>query len=250
MVALVSVLVSDDQLIHRPIEQLIHVLTHTQSTISECYKERFLTTTIGFCAAALAIPLYELIIYPTTQKCIPEIKLHQKFISVVIMQIVRVMIIIAFDLIAYAEHHNRTTPECIFRYDQGALSSSFNSHWIAIVQLLDIISLTVLSISGIDFFASQAPYSMRGLIIGTGYGSIFVFMMIGYGIYWPLTEQPSTWGTGIIGCEFWYLLSVLLVMIIFSGLLLVAGRWYKNRKREDVLPNEHIFAERYYSQVN
>ena len=253
MVALVSVLVSDMLLIHRPIEQLIHVLKHTQSTIPKCYKERFLTTTIGFCAAALAIPLYELIVYPTTQKCIPEIKLHQKFISVVIIQIVRVIIIIAFDLTArktYAEHHNQTTPECIFRYDQGALSSSFNSHWIAFVQLLDIISLTVLSISGIDFLASQTPYSMRGLIIGTGYGSIFVFMMIGYGIYWPLTEQPSTWATGIISCEFWYLLSVLLVMIIFSGLLHVAGRWYKNRKREDVLPNEHIFAERYYSQVN
>ena len=253
MITLVSVLVSDNHLVYRPIEQLTRVLTHTQSTISECYKERFLTTTIGFCAAALAIPLYELIVYPTTQKCIPEIKLHQKFISVVIIQIVRVIIIIAFDLTArktYAEHHNQTTPECIFRYDQGALSSSFNSHWIAFVQLLNIISLTVLSISGIDFLASQTPYSMRGLIIGTGYGSIFVFMMIGYGIYWPLTEQPSTWATGIISCEFWYLLSVLLVMIIFSVLLHVAGRWYKNRKREDVLPNEHIFAERYYSQVN
>ena len=253
MITLVSVLVSDNHLVYRPIEQLTRVLTHTQSTISECYKERFLTTTIGFCAAALAIPLYELTVYPTTQKCIPEIKLHQKFISVVIIQIVRVIIIIAFDLTArktYAEHHNQTTPECIFRYDQGALSSSFNSHWIAFVQLLNIISLTVLSISGIDFLVSQTPYSMRGLIIGTGYGSIFVFMMIGYGIYWPLTEQPSTWATGIISCEFWYLLSVLLVMIIFSGLLHVAGRWYKNRKREDVLPNEHIFAERYYSQVN
>ena len=65
IVALVSVLVSDILLIHRPIEQLIYVLKYTQFTISECYKERFLTTTIGFCAAALAIPLYELIVYPT-----------------------------------------------------------------------------------------------------------------------------------------------------------------------------------------
>ena len=91
------------------------------------------------------------------------------------MQIIRLIIIIAFDLIArktYAEHNNQTTLECIFRYDQGALSSSFNSHWIAIVQLLDIISPTVLGISGIDFLASQTPYSMRGLIIGTAYSSI------------------------------------------------------------------------------
>ena len=27
-------------------------------------------------------------------------------------------------------------------------------------------------------------------------------------------------------------------------------RWYKKRKREDVLPNDHIFAERYYDRNN
>jgi hypothetical protein len=29
---------------------------------------------------------------------------------------------------------------------------------------------------------------------------------------------------------------------------IVVKRWYKKRKREDVLPNEQIFAERYYSR--
>ena len=87
-------------------------------------------------------------------------------------------------------------------------------------------------------------------MIGVGYGSMFLFTMIGYGIYWPFTWHSSTWGTGIISCEFWYLLSVLVVLIIVSGILLAVGRWYKNRKRQDVLPNEHIFAERYYAQVN
>ena len=91
---------------------------------------------------------------------------------------------------------------------------------------------------------------MRGLMIEAAYGSVFIFTMIGYGIYWPLTHQSSTWATGVISYEFWYLLSTLLVVIIFSGLLLALGRWYKNRKREDVLPNEHIFAERYYSQLD
>ena len=164
-----------------------------------------------------------------------------------------VIILIAYDIMArksYAEHHNHTTVGCIFSYNKGALSSSFNGNWIAVVQLLDIISLTVIAFSGIEFLASQTPYSMRGLMAGASYGSVFIFTMIGYGIYWPLTQQSSTSATGIVSCEFWYLLSVLLVLILFSGLFLAVGRWYKNRKREDVLPNEHIFAERYYSQVN
>ena len=87
-------------------------------------------------------------------------------------------------------------------------------------------------------------------MIGVGYGSVFIFTVIEYGIYWPFTHKLSMWGTGIISSEVWYLFTVLLVLIVCSGLLLVLGRWYKNRKREDVLPNEHIFAERYYSQLH
>jgi hypothetical protein len=32
-----------------------------------------------------------------------------------------------------------------------------------------------------------------------------------------------------------------------GGELVIAMMLYKKRKREDVLPNEHIFAERYYA---
>ena len=87
---------------------------------------------------------------------------------------------------------------------------------------------------------------MRGLIFGAGYGSAFIFIIIGYGIYWPFTHLSINCGPGVISCEFWYLLLALLITTIFSGLLLIVGKWYKNRKREDVLPNQHIFAERYY----
>ena len=93
-------------------------------SIPECYKERFLTTAIGFCTAAIVIPLYELIIYPTIRKILPK-----------------VIIIIAFDLMArktYTDHHNQTTVQCIFSYDLGALSSSFNGNGITAMQLLDI----------------------------------------------------------------------------------------------------------------
>ena len=111
-------------------------------------------------------------------------------------------------------------------------------------------TIFTINIFGIEFLASQIPYSMRGLIISTCYGSIPLFAVVEYGIYWPFTWRSSIWGTEIISCEFWYLLSVLVILIIVSGLCFVVGRWYKNRKREDVLPNEHIFAERYYAEVN
>ena len=101
----------------------------------------------------------------------------------------------------------------------------------AITLVLDSLSQTLLYISAFEFFASQMPYSMRGLIFGAGYGSVFIFIIIGDGIYWPFTHLSINWGPGVISCEFWYLLLTLLIITIFSGLSLVAGRWYKNRKR-------------------
>ena len=172
-----------------------------------------------------------------------------------LLQIARVITNMVFDIIArikYIKHYNNKNITCLLfanKLNHGFLSNSFNSHLIIISQLLQSLSLILICISGIEFLLSQTPYSMRGLTVGAVYGMMFIFTMIGYGIYWPFTQHFS-WATGtIISCEFWYLFLLLLVMIIFSVLLLVTGRWYKNRKREDVLPNEHIFAERYYSQA-
>ena len=64
----------------------------------------------------------------------------------------------------------------------------------------------------------------------------------------PFMKQSTTWGTGIISCEFWYLLVILLILILDSIILFTLVKWYKKRKREDVLPNEQVFAERYYSR--
>ena len=229
----------------------IRVLQHSTSTLSikECYTERFSTIVFGFNAGTLLIPMYEFLFYPFLQKCFHSIKIYQKFLIGIILQITRIIILMIYNITARKSYRElqgyNATVAC---NHPNFLSWSSFKFWMAIPNFLKTISMVMVSISGIEFLASQTPYSMRGLMIGAGYGSVFIFAMIEYGIYWPFNHQSSTWGTGVISCEFWYLLSVLIITVIFSVLLLVAGRWYKNRKREDVLPNEHIFAERYYTQ--
>ena len=234
--------------------QVIKRLQHTKLMLSfnHCYIEIFSTMTLGYAAIAIFIPLYEFIIYPVIQKCLPSIKIYQKFLLGMTLQVVKVIIIMAYDLTARKNAFEDQMKNITIKYNKVTLdapSLSFNKDWVAITTFIECISRFTLSISSVEFFASQTPYSMRGLMIGAGYGSIFLFTMIAYGIYWPFTQQSSTWGTGIISCEFWYLLSVLVVLIIVSGILLAVGRWYKNRKRQDVLPNEHIFAERFYTAL-
>ncbi len=248
----ISVLSGEIAVMDRPTN---HILFHIQQPFStnarECYLERFFTVAFGCSIIAIIIPLYEFVIYPILYKYLPSIKIYQKIFAGMVLQLARLITLIVLDVVArktYIEEHGKNiTINCIFHLQQD-ITSSFNSKWIALERFLQSTSLTVLGIGGIEFLTSQSPYSMRGFIISTVYGNAFLFAIVEYGIYWSFTLQSSTWSKGIISCEFWYLLSVFLVLLISSGLLLVVGRWYKNRKREDVLPNKHIFAERYYSQ--
>ena len=71
---------------------------------------------------------------------------------------------------------------------------------------------------------------------------------VGIGISLPFSRQLSIWGTGIIICEFWHALLLLVVEVLICFVLIAMLRWFKKRIGEDVLPNEHIFAERYYDR--
>ena len=142
--------------------------------------------------------------------------------------------------------YNITIP-CI---GHGTLSNSMDFRLMAVSLSLHSLSTTAVAIGAFEFIASQAPYSMRGLIMGMVYCTLTVFAIVGLGISVPLTKRSSIWGTGIISCGFWYALLLLVVEVLVGVMLIAMHRWYKKRKREDVLPNEHIFAERYYDRDN
>ena len=119
----------------------------------------------------------------------------------------------------------------------------------AIPNIVRSMSFILLGVGAYEFFCAQTPYSMRGLIFGCANGSAILFLLIGYGISKPFTDRHLiNWGTGTISCGFWYLLLIGLLMMIFTAMLLILIKYYKYRKREDMLPNEHIFAKKYYDK--
>ena len=217
----------------------------------ECYLTTFYTYTLFFSAAVL-IPLYEFVFYPVLQKYFSWAKSYWKFSLGVALQMARVITLMAFELTArhtYLEHHgSNATIQCIFLEDSGVLKSSFNVRWMALPNILNSVSLATLGVGGIEFICAQTPYSMRGLLSGTVYGSIAIFAFIGYNVSRPFTKQLSVWNMGMFSCGFWYLLLTILYLVVDSVILSVLKKFYKKRKREDVLPNEQIFAERYYDR--
>ena len=218
----------------------------------ECYQKLFYIYTPF--TATILIPLHEFILYPLLHKYFSWVKSYWKFSIGVVAQATRVIILLVLELMArnnyLVQNGKNSTLQCIFSEEKGTLSSSFDIKWMVLSNILNAISIVTLGVGGIEFICAQTPYSMKGLMVGTVYGSVLIIALIGYGITVPFTRYMFTWSTGVISCGFWYLLFVIIILIFNSILLLILEKLYKNRKREDVLPNEHIFAERYYSNTD
>ena len=239
-------------------DHLVSTLTDTISQVNtpslQCYLHSFYVQA-PFYSVVVLVPIHELITRPILHRYLSWIQCYWLFSFSAILQFVRLMLLMAYLLMArhnYIEQHHdmlNVTIQCIFSESYGTLSSSFDIRWIVPQGVLNSVSTFMLGSGGVEFICAQTPYSMRGLISGAGYGSVALFTLAGRAITKPFMMDLSIWKTGgIINCGFWYLLLVI-VFFIFNGIILyILGRIYKNRKREDVLPNEQIFAERYYSQ--
>ena len=236
------------------LERMLNLLTDITSTSKifylECYSVEAFIESFLF-GSVIILPFYELVLYPIFYRCLETINSHWKFFSGVFLLIAETVALWIMESVARHKYHltnnryNSTIP-CI---GHGTLSTSMDFRYMAVPLLLHSLSTTAIAIGSFEFIASQAPYSMRGLIMGMIYCTLTLFAAIGLGISVLLTQYSSL-VTGIISCGFWYSLLLLVVEVLVSVMLVALQRWYKKRKREDVLPNEHIFAERYYDRDN
>ena len=177
-----------------------------------------------------------------------------KILLGIMLQIARILVLMAFTLNVryyntYTDNQGRNlTFKCIFLEETNALVHTLDSKWLILPDIINAMSMVTSAVGGAEFICAQTPYSMRGLMFGTVYGGFSVYASIAYGVAFPFTREPNIWGTGIISCGFWFLMLNLVALVINIVSLSILGIFYKKRKREDVLPNEQIFAERVYSK--
>ena len=247
-----SLLPSEAFIVYKHSNKLVQLISHHGNTTSECFVAA-IAGDLQFLCGIILIPVHEFV-YPLLHRCFYLVNSHCKFLLGVVLQIVRIVALMLIEFEArnlHIRHYgSNVTMQCIFWEEDGALSSTVNSWWMAIPNIIvSSMSFILLGVGAYEFFCAQTPYSMRGLIFGCANGSAIVFLLIGYGISEPFTQHLINWGTGTVSCGFWYLLLIWLLMVIYIAILLILMKYYKNRKREDVLPNEHIYAERYYDKV-
>ena len=212
---------------------------------------------VYFLTAMIMIPINELFVYPIFHHCLPYYKSYNKFIAGAVIRIAKYVTLIALITTSRyqyimenteSSHHCNATTPCLFEEASSeSLNNALDEKWFILPQIISSLSDILILISMCEHYCAQVPYSMKGLAVGCLYTLWSLFIAIGMILSLPFS-LTSSWSQGTISCGFWYLLTKLILLLIAGTLVVVAGYRYKQRQREDVLPNEHIFAERYYSK--
>ena len=211
----------------------------------------FIFKNIFYIAPTLLIPFNEIFIHPLFQRCLPSISSHRKIVIGLFLLIIRYILMIIFVTLS-RQHYlindkfTNNTLLCVFDNDS---TITYDFRFYAIPDVISSASFIMIVVGAIEFLCAQIPYSMKGVIVGLFYGLFVVFFPFGQGIILIFKATFSSWSADtLFGCEFWYLQTKLILIMIPGLTILLLSIIYKKRKREDVLPNEHIFAERYYSK--
>lgn len=218
---------------------------------NNCFTKAIVYDMPPIIGAIAVIPLHEFFLYSFLYNYLSRVTSRCKVLLGMVLQLARVVSLMLIELKArdayLSQHGHNATIQCLFVESYGELSSSFDSRWMTVPTFFNWTSILLLITGCLEFICAQSPQLMKGVLFGFAYGSVLASAAIGYGIQVLFKKNLSTWGTGKISCGFWYLLMTLLLMTVKTLIMFTATKLYKNRKREDVLPNEHIFAERYYS---
>ena len=226
---------------HKDDPKLKHVTDHSISMI------------IPFSMPVLVV-LHEVFFYPIFNRCCRWMtSLHRFFIGTTIL-IATFLALMIFELLSrqsyLKENGYNGTVLCVF-YKDHSLAAKFDYTWIAIPDILFAVSTLLMAVGSLEFIAAQVPTSMKGVLLGVCYCSAIITGTIDslVTVFGPFKQTISIKGTKLIDCGFWY--TLLHIVLCTFGCIVCAFiiKWYKMRKREDVLPNEQIYAEEYYSTL-
>ena len=225
-----------------------------QSTIrsmTECSTD-LIFTGFYFISGTLLIPLYELLIYPLFHKYLPNVTSLCKYALGAILRLAKLtvfLILVTCSRLNFSkdvEISKNSTLPCLFHQPTG--TSYLDYRWITVPEFIYASSDMIFYIGTLEFLCAQVPYSMKGLVLGTTYAFLGVFIPSFNALELLYGKRSLNWGSGVISCGFWYFITKISLLIAATIVFFIIMKWYKKRKREDVLPNEQIFAEEYYSR--
>ena len=208
---------------------------------TRCAEAGISSTYTPYAFITYSIPLYELLVYPCWRNSGPSI-LQSAGIGAAVtasLSVYGMMVETTRQVIS-----NKTV-DCMFQ--QNTEPTNGINHFLVGIpfNFLLAFTITILYISSFQFICAQAPYNMKGLLVGLLYMLRTIFIALGTVVY-------NVWREGwfkfvkTYRCGTWFYLTTLLVGAALCVLLSWLVRWYKERERDETASTQKMVEDLYY----
>ncbi len=220
--------------------------------LQDCF-ERTAVNIAGSITMVVAIPLFEIILYPLLWKCIPRLTMGRRFILGMILTFGFQLSLILLEIVGHSltwkhSHRDSRNITCLLSAGNGAYmeekSVSLSYKWIALTRLLSAPSQYFLLTSSVEFLCAQSPYSMKSMLGGITYGvwGISILFSSALPISFELLTKNHLHGI-LFGCGVWYYTSVSMLTLLLIVLAFVINKCYTRRTRNE---NQQIAPVDYF----
>ncbi len=208
-----------------------------------CHEWIMQTGILSGLSAALSPVVYDLVILPAVRRCSPS---TLKAVGVTqILSIVVSLIMLVTSTIWYVRN---TSSQCVLTSINENSYLPFSHVWIQVPVITLVISLAFFVFkSMLEFVCAQAPYRLRGLLIGLFCSALLFGGIVGVGIFaaWTAGYQAQDAGSNNASCGVWFYVFCTAATILSLVVWVAVAKWYKNRERDE--PETYrIFIENYY----
>ena len=141
----------------------------------------------------VAVLLYKAFIHPLFHRCIPSVSITTKFLYSMLFFFAGVMSLLGIETTSYVQQtgSNQTIVRCLF---QSEHIINMDYYWVLIPFVFSGFSILLFIISGIEFICAQAPFNMKGLILGLGCALYGLSSLIQTGISMPFIHSVQYLG--------------------------------------------------------
>ncbi len=194
---------------------------------------------IGLSVFLLYFAVCEVLIHPLIER------LFQSSLKKIGLSLTLPIIASLLFLVSTTVWYIHTTPTtCVLT----SLTFPVNRLWTLVPEMVLLYSFGFLFHTSIlEFICAQAPYVLRGMLVGLMYSVCLANYGFGAGVYCVWRRVYMEMDTDSPSCGVWFYVVTTITAILGCVLWCAVAKWYKRRERDE--PEMcRIFAENYYSR--
>ena len=168
-------------------------------------------------------------IHPLFHRFIPRISIAIKFLCSIFIFSAAVLVLLGIETSSYLlkKRSNQTTDGYAFQKE-----SYIDVHWVILPNFLIGLSMFLYILSGIEFICAQAPFNMKGLVLGIACALFGLGTLITASISEAFIKKDSLWKNApLTSGILWYLIMEGVIVLIGFIVLVVIVKMYKRRTR-------------------